>query len=269
MPVSNVIIVDQAVSTSQSGIAYSALGYDTIVPVSTPVGTDEDASYPFINVYDYRDNTKYSPVTTSGTVTIVLSQSVATSIDYFAFAIHNATEAGMSGFFEVDDGTGYTLVSEFSTIPNDKPFMATFDAVTSSRQRITFVFTAKFFLGSINVGKSIVFGGTPSLGFQPGALASLDTVEQSTTDGGNFLIGRRNNRGFQTKATFNFVEFSFIDTFWEDYQNHVLDSKPVYFKWASTRAESSYGLQPPKSLTRPTYATSFHSTLSFEFRGYA
>ena len=109
MSVSNVIVVDSAVSTTQSDIDYSAMGYRTVVPTSTPTGTDEDSSYPFANVYDFRDNTKYSPSTVAGTTTIVLTQTTATEIDYFAFAIHNANEAGMSGFFEVDDGSGYTL----------------------------------------------------------------------------------------------------------------------------------------------------------------
>ena len=58
MPVSNVIIVDSAVSTTQSDIAYSAMGYRTVVDTSSAAGTDEDAEYPWINVYDYRDNTK-------------------------------------------------------------------------------------------------------------------------------------------------------------------------------------------------------------------
>ena len=73
----------------------------------------------------------------------------------------------------------------------------------------------------------------------------------------------------QTKATFNFVEFTQIDTFWEEFQNHVLDSKPIYFKWANSKPETSYGLQPPKTLTKPTYVSSFHSTLAIEIRGYS
>ena len=160
MAVSGVIIVDQGVSTDQSNVAFSALGYRTIVPVSTPTGTDEDPVYPFANVFDFRDNTKYSPLTEVGTTTIVLTQTTSTEIDYFAFAIHNAANAGMSGFFEVDDGTCYTLKGEFSTLPNDKPLMLTFDSVTSSRQRITFTHTSKLFVGSINVGKAIIFDGT-------------------------------------------------------------------------------------------------------------
>lgn len=269
MAVSSVIIVEQGVTTDQSNIAYSALGYRTVAPSSTATGTDEDPLYPFVNALDYRSNTKYSPLTAASTTTIVLTQTESTSIDYFAFAVHNAADAGMSGFFEVDDGTGYTLKGEFSTLPNNKPFMLTFDPVTSSRQRITFTHTSKLYIGSINVGKAIIFGGTPTLGFQPGVTAPLDTVEQSYTDTGEFLIGRRIDRGFETKASFNFVEFTQIDSFWEEYQNHVLNSKPIYFKWNSKKAETSYGLQPPKTLTKPTYVTSFHSNIAVEIRGYS
>ena len=269
MAVQGVIVVDLGQSTNLSDIEFSALGYRSIVPNSTVTGDDEDPIYPFSNVLDFRDNTKYSPLLESGQIVINISQADATEIDYFAFAVHNAANAAMSGFFEVNDGTGFVVVAEFSTLPNNKPFMQTFNSVTSIAQRITFNFTSKLFIGSINVGKAIIFGSTPSLGFQPGIYAPLDTVEQSTTDGGNFLIGRRKSKGFQTKASFDFIEFTEIDGFWEEFQNHVLDSKAIYFKWSSKKAQTIFGLQRWDALIKPTYVTSFHANIAFEINGYA
>ena len=267
---SNVLVVDLAGATAQQANCASVLGFRSILPVSTITGTQEDLTHPFINAIDFRDNTKYSPSIESGTVEIIFNQSSDSIVDYFAFAIHNSQEAVLNGKLEVDSGLGYEVVSEFASIKTNRPFVAYFDSKNTQRQKLTLTFTSKLFIGSINIGKAVKFNRPPSIGFQPGRTASLDKVEQFTTEGNNFIVGRRINKGFQAKGSFRFVSFQDdINDWYEDYMNHVLNSKTVYFKWNVTVDESVYGLQNPSTLTKPTYATSFYSDFNFQINGYA
>lgn len=267
---SNTLIVDLAGQVAQQKCSASILGFRSVLGISSITGAQEDSLYPFVNAIDYRDNTKYSPAITSGTVEILITQSKISEIDYFAFAIHNSQDALLTGKLEVDDGTGFNIVAEFASIKSNRPFLVNFDAVNSSRQKLTLNFTSKLFIGSINIGKAVTFNRPPSIGFQPARTASLDKVEQFTTEGNNFIVGRRVNKGFQSTGGFRFVSFNDeINLWYEEYMNHVLDSKTIYFKWNKDKDETIYGLQNAKNLTKPTYSTSFHADINFDINGYA
>ena len=159
-----VIVVDtQAVSQTESNDA-SLLGFDSVLPISSFTGEAEDPDFPFANCLDFRDNTKYSPLVTSGTIVIEFVQSSTQSINYFGFAVHNAQDAGLTGQLEVDDGTGYSVVAEFASLANNHPFIGYFGSdISSVKQRLTLNFTSKLFIGSIYVGKAILMERTPSL----------------------------------------------------------------------------------------------------------
>ena len=263
------LIVDQLATPSVSD-ATAILGFKSILPVSSYSGENENPGFPLINALDYRDNTKYSPAITTGSVQIVFTQSTVQTIDYFGFAIHNSQDANMSGILEVDSGSGYETVAEFSQILNNRPFLKYFGAKQTTRQRLTLNFTGELFIGSINIGEAVVFARAPSLGFQPGRTASNDKVEQFNTEGNNFIVGRRLSRGFNSKGTFRYIQFKDdIDDWFVDYMNHVLDSKTLYFKWNAGTDEAIYGVQNPNTLTKPSYVTSFHSDISFDINGYA
>lgn len=263
------MVVDTTLQEQQRNSDFSVLGFRTILPDSTITGQNEDPNFPFSNVLDFGDNTKYSPNINSGTVTINFTQSNLDNIDYFGLAIHNAQAATLVARFEVDSGSGFEVVAEFSGLKNDRPFLKYFGARQTLRQRLVLTFTSKLFIGAIYVGRAVVFNRTPSLGFQPARFSPLDEVEQFTTDGNNFIRGRRINRGFQSRGTFRFVNFSDIEEIWEDLANHVLDSKSIFFKWSNLKDQTVYGLNPPNRLHRPTYVTSFHSDITFEINGYA
>lgn len=268
---SNTLVVDASGQQATAGCDAAVLAFRSVIPSSTVSGADEDPNFPFINAIDFRDNTKYSPLATSGTVEIVFTQSLPVSIDYFSFAIHNSQEAGLTGQLEVDSGAGYVVVAEFASIKTNRPFLKRFDdgILTSVRQRLTLNFTSKLFIGSINIGESVIFNRGPSIGFQPGRTASNDKVEQFTTEGNNFIIGRRINRGFNSKGSFRFRDIADTTDWYEEYMNHVLDSKTLYFKWNKTKDETIYGLQNPTNLTKPTYVTSFNYDFAFDINGYA
>lgn len=263
------LIVDQLATPAVSD-ATAILGYESILPLSSYSGENESPEFPFINALDYRDNTKYSPTITSGSVEIVFNQSSAQTIDYFAFAVHNSQDANMSGVLEVDSGLGYEIVAEFSQVLNNRPFLKYFGEKQTSRQRLTLNFTGQLFIGSINIGKAVVFARAPSLGFQPGRTASNDKVEQFNTEGNNFIVGRRLSRGFNSKGVFRYIPFKDdIDSWFVEYMNHVLDSKTLYFKWNAGTDQTIYGIQNPATLDKPSYVTSFHSDISFDINGYA
>jgi len=97
---SNVLIVDQ-ISQSASSCPSSILGFRSILPISSFTGENENPKFPLVNALDYRDNTKYSPAITSGSVVIEFVQTSVQTIDYFAFAIHNSQDSGLSGMLEV------------------------------------------------------------------------------------------------------------------------------------------------------------------------
>lgn len=264
-----IIVADTTAQNITAKNDFSLIGFDSTLPTSVYVGDSSDPLFPFVNALDYRDNTKYSPSATSGTVVIDLSQSQTTTINYFAFAIHNSQDAGLTGQLEVDSGSGYVVVSEFASLKNNKPFISYFGSdLQSNKQRLTLTFTSKLYIGSINIGKAIVMPRTPDKGFQPSKFASLDTIEQFTTEGNNFLVGRRIKKGNQTKASFQFIKFESLDVWWLSFSEHVLDSKPLYFKWSKNKDETIYGLQDWKKLTKPTYSTSFHANISLEINGY-
>lgn len=265
----NTLVVDTSLQATQQANDFSVLGFRTVLIGSTITGQAEDPLFPFANAVDFRDNTKYSPLATSGSVVITFVQTAPTDIDYFAFAIHNSEDAGLSGQLEVDSGFGFEVVAEFNGLKNNRPFLKFFGTKNSIQQRLTLNFTSKLFIGSIYIGKAVVFNRTPSLGFQPARFSSLDTVEQFTTDGNNFITGRRETRGFQSKGTFRFVNFSDIEDVWEDFANHVLDSKPVFFKWSNIKDQTVFGIQPVNRLHKPSYVTSNHSDVTFEINGYA
>lgn len=267
---SNVLIVDQLAAASSQPCPTSILGFKSILPISSYTGENENILFPLINALDYRDNTKYSPAITSGSVVIEFSQASIQTIDYFAFAIHNSQDSGLTGQLEVDAGAGYVVVAEFSSLINNRPFLKYFGTMQSSKQRLTLNFTSALFIGSINIGEAVTFDRAPSLGFQPGRTAPNDKVEQFNTEGNNFIVGRRLNRGFNSKGTFRFIKFNGeIDDWFVDYQNHVLDSKTLYFKWNDQTDETIYGVQDPTTLSKPTYVTSFHTDFSFNINGYA
>lgn len=265
---SSPLVVDTTIQDSIQNADVSILGYESILPSSAISGEAEDPDFPFSNALDYRDNTKYSPVATNGTVVINFTQGAAQTVNYFAFAIHNSQDAGLSGQLEVDSGAGFEIVAEFSGVTSNKPMLYYFGDKQTSTQRLTLNFTSKLYIGSINVGNAIVFQRPPSLGYQQASTAPLDKVEQFTTEGNNFIVGRRLSRGFQDKGTFRFLSIDEA-TWFEDYQNHVLDSKTLYFKWNNQKPQTTYGLQNPQNLTKPTYVTSFHFDFSFDINGYA
>jgi len=267
---SNTLVVDKTLQAQQQAADFSVLGFRTVLPTSTITGQAEDPLFPFSNTLDFRDNTKYSPLATSGTVVITFVQTIATDIDYFAFAVHNSQDAGLTGQLEVDSGSGFEVVAEFSAVKNNRPFLKFFGTKNSIQQRLTLNFTSQLFIGSIYIGRAETFDRTPSLNFQPGRTAPLDTVEQFRTDSGNnFIIGRRVNRGFNEKSAFRFVEFDDLDLFYEEFQNHVLDSKTLFFKWSNTKDQTIFGLQNAKTMTKPQFVTSFHADISFNISGYS
>jgi hypothetical protein len=265
----NTLVVDTSLQATQQANDFSILGFRTVLDVSTITGEAEDPLFPFANTIDFRDNTKYSPLATSGSVVITFVQTVPTDIDYFGFAIHNSEEAALSGQLEVDSGSGFEVVAEFNGLKNNRPFLKFFGTKNSIQQRLTLNFTSKLFIGAIYVGRAVVFNRTPSLGFQPARFSSLDTAEQFTTDGNSFITGRREVRGFESKGTFRFVNFTDIEEVWEDFANHVLDSKPVFFKWSNIKDQVIFGIQPPNRLHKPSYVTSNHSDVTFVINGYA
>ena len=266
---SNILVVDNtgAVSNTQQRCEYSVIGFRTIWSDSAYTGQAEDPLYPFANTLDFPDNTKYSPLASSGTVVIEISQGALTEIDYFGMSIHNAQSAGLNAKLEHWNGASWDLLTEFTSLQDDKPYMSVFSPVQSRKQRLTLTFTSKLYIGTMFCGKALTALSTPSLGFQPAKYGIQDEVEQFTTEGNQTVMGRRIPRGWQAKGSFDYVPLTVLDTFYVEYQNWVLDSKPIFFKWSNLKDEVMFGRQNVDRLTKPKYKTAYHADIDFEING--
>ena len=248
------------------------LGFHNLLNQSSIFLTSEDPSYPFSLAYDFKTNTEYSPLIESGSVQIDFLQAEPSTISYFGLFCKNAMDCNLSFQYEVKPfgASSYTIVGSRSVFKNAAPQMLSFDPINSSEQRLTISFDSKCFIASINTGEAVVFGRTVSAGYQPARNASLDEVSNFTTDGNNFVQGRRLMNGFQEKAPINYQSYDFIDTWWRGFMNHVLDSKPVFFMANNQKpANCVYGLQNPQTLTKPNYKNKRHTDIEFEINGWA
>jgi len=270
--IGNTLVLSEAQQIDTSCAA--AIGFRSVLINSTFTGQEENPLHPFTNCLDFRDNTQYSPLATSGSVVIEFNQLSPTDIDYIGIGIHNGTTAGLSGKLEVFILNGWVEVSQFAPIGDNRTMMALFDPVSTSRQRITLNFTSQLFIGNIYIGKAWVFDKTPSLGFTPGHTNSLDILESFNSETNQFMMGRVIKRGFGQKGQFDFINWSEGDNSFElqyvDYMNHVKSGKAVFMKWNKRLQQNFFGRAAnPNSLQPPTYSSNTTGTFYFDFKGFA
>lgn len=266
----NVFVKSTPLSQSAE-VCRSIIGFRNAAIDSVITGQAEDATYPFTNALDFRDNTQYSPAASSGSVTIEFRQTVATGINYIGIARHNGVTAGLSCVLEVLIGGVWTAVKAFAPIGDDKTMCEYFEVDASSRQRLTLNFTSKLYIGSIYIGRAWKFERHPNLGFVPGASNNVDRVINSQTDGGQFIMGRRQVVGFEQNASYDFIAFDSaggINQEYIEFMEHVKDSKPFFMKWAVKRADSMFGRQKnPNSLRPPSYESSQYGSVTIDMVG--
>lgn len=270
---SNTFIVNAAPGSDfYTNLCRAILAYDNILPSSSVTPSSVDSKYPMVLAYDFKTNTEYSPLITSGSVTINIAQSSPSNINYFGLFSKNAGTCGLSFVVEVMDYTTglYVNVGSRSSFKNAAPQMLSFNSIFSSAQRITISFTSKCYIASLSLGEAVVFSRTVSSGYQPARNASLDEVSNFTTDGNNFVQGRRLVNGYQEIAPINYQRYDFIDEWYRDFMDHVLDSKPIFFM-ANNRKPLNciYGLQNPKTLPKPKYKNWAHTDIELEINGWA
>lgn len=271
---SNTFVVSAA-PTGGSGsgnLCRAVLGYKNVLTGGSVTPVSVDPKYPMPLAYDFKTNTEYSPLINSGSVVITAIQSGPSLINYFGLFSKNAKDCNLSFMVEVQDfATGlFVNVGTRGSFENAIPQMLSFAPINSIQQRITIYFDSKCFIASLSMGEAIVLGRTVSVGYQPGRNASLDEVSNFTTDGNNFVQGRRIANGFQEKAPVNYQQYTFIDTWWRGFMNHVLDSKPIFFMANNQLPQYCvYGLQNPKTLTKPSYKNKQHTDIEFDINGWA
>ncbi|MGB1297287.1 MAG: hypothetical protein ACPG8A_03380 [Psychrobium sp.] len=256
--------------STSGGVTFSAIGFKTILPISVATNAQEDSEYPFSNVLDYRDNTKYSPSIDSGSVTITLTQGNLSEVDYYGIAVHNGGSASLYGTFEVFKGGLWVQVDTFAASGDNKTIMGYFGGVTCQKQRITLNFSEKLYIGAMNIGKSWSFDCSPDVGFTPAYTNNIDKVEQFTSENGQFIISRRLEKGFSQKGSFSFLDWegdNRFDSEYIDYMNHVKDSKPFFMKWNVENNQAFYGQQNPNNLTAPKYDTATTGSFNFDLKG--
>ena len=270
VPVGQTFVLGSDGSSSGGGVCKSILGFRNSILTSTVLDDDADPKYPFTNALDYRDNTQYSPLASSGSVVIEFRQTSNIEIDYMGIAIHNGKSAGLTGYLELLINGVWEVVANFSPIDDLRTMCETFDLTSCQRQRLTLNFTSKLFIGTIYMGKSWQFSRLPNEGFTPANSNNIDQVVSSrSNNSGQFLISRRKEVGYAQSGEFDFISFDEIKTEYIDYMHHVKDGKPFFMKWDIQGNESIFGQHAsPNSLRAPSYTSANTSTFSFEMVGY-
>lgn len=270
--IQNVIVSSSSGGSSTDVACESILGFRTVLPVSSVTGDDSDATYPFNNCLDYRDNTQYSPNATSGSVTIEFTQALSTDIDYIGIGIHNAQSAGLTGTLEVLVDGAWKEVVVINPIGDNKTITEYFEPENCNKQRLTLNFTNKLFIGNIYIGKAWVFDKTPNLGFTPAQTNNLDQSVGFRSQTNQFMMGRRVSRGYGQKGQFDFIPWqgeSSLNQEYVEYMNHVKDNKPLFMLWNRSIKQSFFGRHAnPNNLQPPSYSTSNHGTFFFDFVGF-
>jgi len=267
----NTYVVSAAPSATDN-ICKAVLAFDNAMVSSVVSPASEDSNYPIELAYDFKTNTEYSPFISSGSVVIDITQSNPNEINYFALFSKNARDCNLSFTYQVMDiATGsYVTVGSRGSFDNAIPQMIYFDSIISIAQRLTIYFDSKCYIASLATGAAIVFSRTVSQGYQPARNASIDEVSNFSTDGNNFVQGRRIVNGYQEKAPINYQNYAFIDTWWRRFMNHVLDSKPLYFMANNQHPLNCvFGLQNPSSMPKPSYKNSDETDLDFDINGWA
>lgn len=269
----NTFVVSSAPTVSAGGnLCRAVMGYKNILASSSVTAPSVDPAYPLALSYDFKTNTEYSPLINTGSVVITITQSAPSIINYIGLFSKNAKDCGLSFMVEVQNfSTGtFVNVGTRGSFKNAVPQMLSFDGINSMQQRVTIYFTSKCYIASLALGEAVVFSRTVSVGYQPGRNASLDEVSNFTTEGNNFVQGRRISNGKQEKADVRYQDYSFIDTWWDSFMNHVLDSKPLFFMANNQRPNNCvYGLQNPRTLTKPAYKNWAHTDIELEINGWA
>lgn len=267
----NVFVLPANGGSAQRQVCASVIGFKSVLPISTVSGAAADANYPFNNCLDYQDNTKYSPSASSGSVVITFQQSGTSQVNYLGIGVHNGFTAGLSGKLEAYVGGSWVEVCTFAAYGDNKTIMKYFDAVTVSQQRLTLNFTSKLYLGYIYIGNAWLMMRKPDIGFQPAHLNNVDEVTMFRSDNGQFIRGRRISKGYETSAKFSFLKFSdddySIENWYRDYQEHVKNCRPIFFKWDLNADQNAMGLQDPNSMQKMVYDSSLYGTLQFTLLG--
>lgn len=270
------LFVITGVSPEQSD--FSILGFRTVLPGSTVTGDNDDADYPIENALDYRDNTEFSPESFSGGQEFIFEQATLGEVDYVGVLSKNADDCELEILVEIYDHAidDYVTVGTMTDFANGKPKILYFgDAPAQGyydtlRQRITITSTSKAYITALYVGRSVIFPYTPSLGFIPAHLNPQDEVESFRTHGNCRPIGRRIPNGKTAKGSINFIPMTDIDSYWPDYQEHALNSLPLFFVWSNGQMNQAvFGWQDVRTLAKPSFITSFHGHLEFEINGYS
>lgn len=273
--ISNVLVYDNTGFQPESSLrqtgCYTVIGFKNVLPSASVSNTGEDPSYPLLNAFDQKDETKYSPLINSGSIVMTFNLGAAQqAVDYFAFGFHNGITAELSVKIEYLFDGSFITINDISGVANDKPYLYHFEPVTTNQIRITLSFTSKLYIGALYVGKAMVFERTPNIGFNPARFNSLDETTVSETQGGNFVIGRRLPRGFEERGEIS--QLTITPAFRNEvieYNENALNSNLVFVKWHQKIDDVILGRQDPRSLKGLPYDSSLLTSFAWNIKGYA
>jgi hypothetical protein len=268
IPVGNTFVLNQGGAIG-GGICKSLIGFRSVLISSTVLNADADPDYPFSSALDYRDNTQYSPLSDSGTVTIEFRQAEDTEISYMGISIHNGKTANLTGRLELLINGSWVNVANFAPAADLKTICEYFDPQLCQRQRLVLNFDSKLFIGCIYIGRAWEFSRLPNEGFTPADSNNIDEVVGFKSNSGQVIISRRKQVGYAQSGEFDFISFDDVQSEYIDYMNHVKDGKPFFMKWDVGLNQNIFGQHAsPNNMQPPTYTSANTCTFAFDMVGY-
>ena len=265
---SNNIVVSSG--APQTNFKSSVISYQNILPDSAIIGSSEDSNYPFFNLYDHSDITKYSSHHSgNGSIQITFSQTRDMPIDYFGMCAHNSSNSDLRGKLEVFEAGEWHTVCEFRPSTTDKVVYEVFDKRYSAIQRLTLNFSSKFYIGYMSLGESMRFETSSDIGYIPAKFNRITEVKDFIPQNNNFTLNRYTNNGYETQGTISNVSMSLIDEHYEALQDHVMQGKTLFFcNDISNMRDVIWGRQDIKSFGNFSYTSSDRTSFSFKIKGY-
>jgi hypothetical protein len=202
--------------------------------------------------------------------TLRLDTFTALAGECFAVAAHNMWSSGARITFEHDSNDDNTWTSLGSvTVTNDSPIMFFFNAVTSSRWRVTVDRGALPEIGVLRVGAPLVMERPFYGGYAPAAM-SRNTESNGNVSGSGQLLGRSKRRTTLSSQyqwqnlTYDWVRANLDGT---DGLIQSVEDEPCFVAWRPSETQDcDYVMQPQ---TTPPQAQGTRDLWSFSMSGEA
>ena len=186
------------------------------------------------------------------------------AITYLGVTGVNWQTAGAS--ITIKDENGTTIASASGLRDNQPLFVVIDEAVYSALQ---FEFTATnttLEVGEIHFGPTMDFPRNVKVGYGPARWDNNDIVTNSNTEANQFASSTIRKRGSTEDFIIDFVPIDFMDNDYRTFINNA-QGKQVFFVW--NKLYQSHGVYGNWTARKPTFISTFYSSINMTIKGVA